>query len=206
MFSVDHVLLSDDLLDAPFACDLAACHGGCCVVGDAGAPITEDERARLDAALPAVRHLLTDAARRKIEQVGTWEETAPGCYNTTCVDGPAGPGACVFVTYERGTAFCSIERQFRAGKTDWPKPLSCHLYPLRIETYGEGDEAIDVVNYERIDLCDPARRCGLRSNVQLADFLEGPLTRAYGADWYSRFRTALDERREALGRPAAPTT
>lgn len=199
MFSVDHVLVSDDLLDAPFACDLAACHGGCCVAGDAGAPVTADERAHLDAALPLVRPLLTPEALRVIDDVGTWEDTGGGHYNTTCVDGPAGAGACVFVTYVRGTAFCSIEKQFRAGKTDWPKPLSCHLYPLRIETVGEGADALDVVNYERIGLCDPARRCGVRTNVQLADFLEGPLTRAYGPDWYRRFQAALAERRDALG-------
>ena len=196
MFAVDHVLLSDELLDAPFACDLAACRGGCCVQGDAGAPVEPDERAGLEAVYPVVAPLLTPEARAVVAREGVWEETAPGHYNTACVEGrTGGAGACVFVTYDRGVALCAIEKAQRAGKTDVPKPISCHLYPLRIEPAGD----LDVVNYERIPLCDPARTCGARGDVQLADFLEGPLTRKYGADWYGRFRTALDARREALG-------
>ena len=201
MISVDHVLLSDDLTDARFACDLGACKGACCLVGDAGAPVLEHERELLDAAVPLVLPLLTDEARRVIGDVGAWEETAPDLYHTTCVDGPAGPGACVFVTYERGVAKCSIERLYHAGRYGWPKPLSCHLYPLRVQTLGTpgAPDTLDLVNYERIDLCDPARRRGERENLRLADFLEGPLTRAYGADWYARFQATLAQRRDALG-------
>lgn len=200
MLSIDHVLVSDELTDAQFACDLGACKGACCLVGDAGAPVLADERERLDAAVPLVQHRLTDEARRVIAQTGAWEETAPGVYNTACVDGPDGPGACVFVAYERGIATCSIEKLYHAGKTDWPKPISCALYPLRVQTLGEGDDALDLVNYEQIDLCDPARRRGQREHIRLADFLAGPLARAYGADWVARLQTALAQRRDALDR------
>lgn len=201
MILVDHVLLSDDLADARFGCDVGACKGACCLVGDAGAPVLDEERALLDAAVPLVLPVLTDEARRVIADRGAWEETAPGVYNTACVDGPAGPGACVFVAYRRGVATCSIEALYHAGRYAWPKPISCALYPLRVQPLGTpGDpDALDLVNYEQIDLCDPARRRGARENLLLSTFLEGPLTRAYGAEWYGRFRSTLAQRRDALG-------
>ena len=200
MFAVDHVLVSDDLLEAPFACDLTACRGGCCVQGEAGAPVKDDERAALEAVYPVVEAMLTPEARRVVARGGVWEETGPGRYNTACVPaGQHGAGACVFTTFERGPggrpiALCAIEKAQRAGQTDVEKPISCALYPVRIQSYGD----LDVVNYERISLCDPARACGVRSGIELSDFLEGPLTRRYGAGWYGRFRDAVRERRAAL--------
>lgn len=195
MFAVDHVLLSDDLLDAPFACDLRVCSGGCCVQGEAGAPLLEDECAAMEAVYPVVAPLMTPEARAVVAREGAWEETAPGHFNTACVPDKTGSGPCVFVTTERGVALCGIEKAFRAGKTDVQKPVSCHLYPLRIQNVGD----MDVVNYEQIDLCEGGRTRGCRSAIQLADFLAEPLARRYGADWYARFRTALQERRDALG-------
>jgi len=200
MFAVDHVLVSDDLLDAPFACDLGACRGGCCVQGEAGAPLEDDECTAMEAVYPVVAHMLTPEARRVVARGGVWEETAPGHFNTACVPaGKHGSGACVFVTHERGIALCSIEKAQRMGRTDIEKPISCALYPLRIQNYGD----LDVVNYERISLCDPARTCGVRMGIDLSDFLAGPLTRRYGSDWYARFREAISARRKDLA-PASP--
>jgi len=195
MFAVDHVLVSDDLLDAPFACHLGSCLGGCCVHGDRGAPVTPDERAKLDAALGVVRERLRPEALLEIAKTGAWEGNDADGYFTATVRGRE----CVFVVFERGVAKCAIQNAFWEGRTDWEKPLSCHLYPIRVESYGEGDDAVDVLNVETIDLCRPAVPHGRRTGVQLADFLERPLTRAYGPDWYARFRAALDERREAVG-------
>lgn len=195
MFAVDHVLVSDDLLDAPFACQLGGCLGGCCVHGDRGAPLTEAERAELDAALPVVRDRLRPEALHEIARTGTWEGNERDGYFTSTVRGRE----CVFVVFERGVAKCALQHAYWEGRLGWEKPLSCHLYPIRVESYGEGDEAVDVLNYEQIDLCRPAVPHGRRTATQLADFLERPLTRAYGPDWFARFRAALDERREALG-------
>lgn len=195
MFAVDHVLVSDDLLDAPFACHLGSCLGGCCVHGDSGAPLEAQELPRVEHALTVVRDRLRPEALHEIEKSGTWEGNEVDGFGTTTVRGRE----CVFVVYDRGVAKCAIQKAYWEGKTDWEKPLSCHLYPIRVERYGEGDESTDVLNYERIDLCRPAIPHGRRTGVQLADFLEPPLTRAYGADWYARFRSTLDERREALG-------
>ena len=194
MFAVDHVLCSDDLLDAPFACHLGSCLGGCCVHGDQGAPLDADELDAIEAALPVVRHRLRPEALQEIARTGPWVGDAADGYHTATVRGRE----CVFVVFEKSVAKCALQAAYWEGKLGWEKPLSCHLYPIRVERYGTGDEATDVLNVERIDLCRPAIPHGKRTGVQLADFLERPLSRAYGADWYARFRSTLDERREAL--------
>jgi hypothetical protein len=193
MFAIDHVLVSDDLIDAAFACDLGACHGACCVQGEAGAPLVRSELAGLERVVPSVEHLLTDEARAVIAERGPWEETFPGRLNTTCV--PAGP--CVFVTYEGPVAKCAIERAFREGRTDVHKPQSCHLYPVRIECYDE----MEVLNYEQIPLCVGGRQRGGRLGILLADFLREPLARRYGDDWYARFRSHVAQKRAQKGLP-----
>ncbi len=191
MFAVDNILVSDDLLDSHFACNLGACLGACCVQGESGAPVEADERARLEEVLPIVRKDLRPEALEVIEEDGVWEEIAPGKYATTCV----GSAECVFVTYEGKVAKCAIQKAYFEGKTDFEKPVSCHLYPIRVADHGE----MQSLNYEKIDICKPGRRNGARNGILLADFLKEPLTRKYGEDWYNRFRKAIEERREVLG-------
>ena len=198
MFAVDHVLVSDALLDAPFACRLSACFGACCVHGDRGAPLDDGERQALDDALPAVAHRLRPEARAEIDRRGPWEG-APGDYHTTTVRGRE----CVFVVYEggpsRAVAKCALQQAFWDGETTFEKPVSCHLYPVRVQSFGEGAEAVDLLNYERIGLCAPAVPHGERAGVQLADFLDRPLTRKYGAAWTERFHDRLRQRRAEVG-------
>ena len=199
MFAVDHVLVSDAVLDAPFACHLGSCFGACCVHGDRGAPVEPDEREALDEALPVVRDRLRPEALREIARSGTWEGTASDGYHTTTVGGRE----CVFVVFDRvgkrDVAKCALQEAYWAGKLGFEKPVSCHLYPIRAESYGEGADRVDVLNYERIDLCTPAIPHGERTGVQLADFLERPLTRKYGAGWFGRFRETLRQRRLDVG-------
>ena len=190
MFAVDHVLVSDAVLDAPFSCNLGACRGGCCVQGDSGAPLEPDERRRLEEVLPVIRTDLRPDALDVIAERGPWEETEPGRYATTCV----GDAECVFVTYEGPVALCALHKAYRDGRIDWPKPISCHLYPLRVESYGD----VEAINYEPIDLCNAAERQGGRLNEQLAEFLREPLVRRYGSDWYERFLETCRERRTVL--------
>ena len=194
MFVVGDALISDDLLDAPFACNLGACHGACCVQGESGAPLEPDERAALEAALPRVRKYLRPEALEVIARDGGWEEVEPGEYATTCVGG----AECVFVTYEGPVAKCALQKAHLAGRIDCPKPLSCHLFPLRVERVGD----FEVLNYERVSICNAARKHGRRHAVQLADGLREPLIRKFGAGWYEAFTEALDQRREVL-RPHA---
>lgn len=192
MFVVDDILISDAVLGAHFACNLGACHGACCVQGDSGAPLEPEERAVLEAALPRVRSYLRPEALRVIEDEGVWE-ASPGKhddYATTCVAG----AECVFVTYEGPVAKCALQKAHLAGRIDFVKPISCHLYPLRIEQVG----GHTVINYEQIDLCAPARRHGQRHGTLLVDLLQAPLERRFGAAWYEKFRRACDERLRVL--------
>ena len=191
MFVVDPILVSDELVDAPFTCQLSACLGGCCVQGEAGAPLEPEERAALEAVLPVVRDRLRPEALAVIEAHGVWEETAPGHYVTTCVNG----AECVFVQYEGAVAKCAIQQAYREGTVSFEKPISCHLFPIRVHTYGE----VETLNYEQIDLCDPACTFGARTGMQLVDFLKPPLVRKYGEAWYEAFRAACEARRTERG-------
>jgi len=195
MFAVDHVLVSDALLDAPFACHLGSCFGACCVHGDRGAPVEADEREALEDAFRVVEHKLRPEARAEIARKGVWEGDERSGYHTTTVRNRE----CVFVVFDGSAsapvAKCSLQQAFWDGKIGFEKPVSCHLYPVRIETFGEGADATDVLNYERISLCDSAIPHGRRTGVQLADFLERPLTRKYGASWVEKFRATLRQRR-----------
>lgn len=193
MFVVDHVLVSDDLLDARFTCNLGACHGACCVQGDSGAPLEPEERSELEAVLPRVRHKLRPEALAVIKRQGVWEETNEGEFATTCVNNRE----CVFVVYEGPVAKCAIQKAYHAGRVSFEKPVSCHLFPIRVENYGE----YDVLNYEQIDLCQPGRQYGCKTTLQLADYLREPLERKYGATWYQHFQASRRARREALDYP-----
>lgn len=195
MFAVDHVLISEDVAEAQFSCNLGACLGACCVHGDSGAPLEPDERAALEQALPVVRDRLRPEARRVIDARGVWEETGAEQYATTCVD----DAECVFVTYEGRVAKCAIQQAYQEGRVAFEKPLSCHLFPVRVAVYGD----LEVMNYEPApSLCDPAVKQGRREGLWLSDLLRRPLERRYGAAWYDRFRAACAERR-ALRHEAA---
>jgi Fe-S-cluster containining protein len=191
MFAVGNVLVSDNVLEAPFACHLGACLGGCCVVGTAGAPLEPDERGALERALPSVRKQLSPEALDIVDEHGPWETLEDGRYATRCV----GSAECVFVTYEGPIAKCSLQKAYHAGRIDFEKPLSCHLYPIRILRYGD----YEALTYEQIGLCAPAVVNGKRLGTSLIDFLREPLVRTYGEAWYEQFREACALRRKALG-------
>jgi len=196
---VDNILISDDLVSARFACNLGACHGACCVQGTSGAPLDEEELSRVDAAAEALRADLRPVARRIIGARGAWENIPGSGYATTCV----GQGECVFVVFDGPVAKCAIQKAWQEGRIDWIKPLSCHLYPIRIDDLGD----MELLNYERMDMCLPAVAKGQRDGMYLSDYLEAPLTRKYGADWYARFKEACRDRRDAIaedGRAAQP--
>jgi hypothetical protein len=190
MFVVNNVIVSDEIPLAQFSCLLSQCLGACCVQGEEGAPLATDELHRLEAVLPVVQKYLRPEALEEIEQKGVWEEIAPNRYATTCVEGEA----CVFVTYEGQVAHCAIQKAYYKGEVDWIKPISCHLYPIRISNYG-GHE---VLNYEQIGICAPARQCGCDHQVNLYEYLAEPLTRKYGAQWYQAFREACIQRAAEL--------
>jgi len=188
MFAVDDVLVTDELLDAHFSCALGACLGGCCVQGDSGAPITTEERSELESILPSVRPYLRQEALDVIEKYGVWEEVEENKFATTCVDN----AECVFVTYEGPVAKCAIEKAFFEGRISFRKPISCHLFPIIVEQFGD----VEALNYEQIPLCIPAVNHGCKKNIQLIDFLREPLERKFGKAWYLKFKQAYEEHRQ----------
>lgn len=191
MFAVDNVLISDNVLNAPFSCNLGACLGGCCVQGDSGAPLDPEEREELEKALPRVRKYLSPEALSRIDESGVWEEIEPGQYATTCVNN----AECVFVVYEGKIAKCALQKAFYEERITFEKPISCHLYPLRVERIG----TFDTLNYEQIEICAPARKNGAKTDTLLIDFLRKPLSRKFGESWYEKFHATCQDRRDALG-------
>lgn len=178
MIAIDGVLLSDEVISEEFVCDLSACKGGCCVDGDCGAPLTEEETHILAETYPKIRHELPPAYAAEVDKQGThvWDDEYG--YVTPTVNG----GICTYGYYdEDGIVKCAIEKAWREGRIDFQKPISCHLYPIRI-TSSEGYEA---VNYEpRKKLCKPACKLGRKLKVPVYQFLKAPLIRKYGEAFY----------------------
>lgn len=171
-----------------FACDLEVCHGACCTMpADAGAPILESEIAELERVLPTVRKYLQPEALEILERVGVYERQSDGTLTIPAIRGRD----CIFVMYDEGEeiAYCAIERAYRLGEiTGFPKPISCHLFPIRI--YPTRDGKFEIV-YEEIPECKGGRARGKRERIPLLDFVASPLVRALGEERLARLRRAL---------------
>jgi hypothetical protein len=175
MFLIAEKLIDREIPDARFSCDVASCKGACCTLeGGRGAPLAEDEIREIDAAFPTVRKHLSPAHLETITESGLYEGP-PGGRATVCVDRKA----CVFAYFEDGIARCSFERAFLDGEIAWRKPLSCHLFPIRVSRFGT-----DILRYEVIDECRAGRAKGEAERTRLVDFLEDPLVRRFGRTWY----------------------
>ena len=187
MIAIDSVLLSDEIVEEQFVCDLDKCKGGCCVDGDCGAPLTKDETKILKKVYPAVRPYLTPSNIAEIEKQGTHTTDPEYGYVTPTVNG----GICVYgVPDALGIVKCGIEKAFKDGKIDFHKPISCHLYPLRVTAF-PGYEA---VNYEpRPTLCAPACKLGKRLKVPVYVFLKEALVRKYGEEFYDALEAVAEK-------------
>ena len=177
MFQIGDALVSLDVVERHFVCNLDACRGACCIEGDAGAPITEEEYRQLQELLPQLLDDLTPAAREVIARQGVAYVDEEGDLVTSIVGGKD----CVFTCYgENGRCMCAIEKAFREGRTAFYKPLSCHLYPIRITRY----PAFTAVNYHRWKICKAAEVLGRKEGVRVYRFLREPLIRCFGEAWY----------------------
>jgi hypothetical protein len=178
MIAIDNVLLSDDVVEAQFVCDLERCKGGCCVDGDCGAPITEEEARIIAEIYPKVAPYLPPEYVAEIARQGTHVTDDEHGLVTPTVNG----GICVYAyTDALGIVKCGIEQAYRDGKVTFKKPISCHLFPLRISTA----EGYEMVNYEpRKTLCRPACKQGKKLGVPVYRFLKEPLIRKYGEEFY----------------------
>ena len=182
---VGKVLLSTEIVTEYFCCDLSACHGQCCVDGESGAPLTLGEAAELERLLPTIEDSLLAEARKVIADQGVAYVDVEGDLVTSIVNGQD----CVFTCYEDGCCLCAAERAYREQLTDWCKPISCALYPIREKRLSNGYVGL---NYHRWSVCDPARRKGQELRLPLYRFLKSPLTRRFGEAWYKELEATVD--------------
>jgi len=178
MIQVDDKIISLDVFEKHFVCDLSACKGACCVEGDSGAPLLKEEEEILDDIYEKVKPYMRAEGITEIENQGVAVYDADGDLTTPLVNNRE----CAFVTFENGITKCSIEKAHLAGKVDFKKPISCHLFPIRIKEYRD----FDAVNYEEIKICAPACKCGSELEVPVYAFLKEPLIRKYGDVWYEK--------------------
>jgi len=191
MIEIGKTLISQDILEKKFVCDLSACKGACCIEGDAGAPVTEEEKAILDDIYEDVKPFMRPIGIKAVEEQGKYIKDP---WDAETVTPLVNEKECAYVTFDdKGTALCSIEQAHKAGKIDFKKPISCHLYPVRITSY----TAYDAVNYDQWDICSPACACGSELNVKVYKFLKESLTRKYGEEWYAQLEK-VDELAENI--------
>lgn len=178
MILVGNAVLSDDIKENFFVCDLEACKGACCVEGDAGAPLEDDETKILEDIYPLVKDYLTEEGRKVIEEQGTWVVDGVGDKVTPTIGDNR---ECAYALYDdRGILKCGIEQAYLDGKTTWKKPISCHMYPIRVTKYDD----FEALNYDRWHICDSACALGSSLQVPIYKFLKDALIRKYGEAWY----------------------
>lgn len=192
MLQIQDTLVSLDLAERFFCCDIESCHGCCCIEGDAGAPIDEEEKRKLEEILPAIRKYLSPEALDIIDKQGVSYIDPEGDLVTSIVNGKN----CVFTTIASdGTCLCAIEKAYRQGEIAFTKPVSCHLYPLRITKY----PTLTAVNFHRWDICRCAEILGKKENIRLYRFLREPLVRHFGQEWYDELSEACEAYLEQYG-------
>jgi len=179
MFQLDKTIVSEDIFDKQFVCNLSACKGVCCVEGEAGAPLEENEIEILKAIYPKVKPFLRPEGIAAIESQGTSITSEFGDLETPLVDGKE----CAYVTFDANNiAKCGIEEAHQQGVIDWQKPISCHLYPVRLQPYS----SFVAVNHHQWDICDDACTLGKELQVPVYKFVKQALIRKFGEAWYAQ--------------------
>ncbi|HMH20914.1 MAG TPA: DUF3109 family protein [Puia sp.] len=187
MIAIDNILISDLVIEEQFVCDLLKCKGGCCEDGDAGAPLEKEEMKKLNEVYETVKPYLTASGIREIEGRGQYNYDREFGWVTPTIGGKM----CAYGFRDaKGIIKCGIEQAYLEGKTTWKKPISCHLYPIKISRTKEHE----VVNYEpRETMCKPACTLGKRLKVPAYTFLKEALIRKYGEEFYSVLEQAADK-------------
>lgn len=182
MLEIGRTIVSLDVLEKQFLCDLLKCKGACCVEGDSGAPITKEEVQAIEKAYPSFKEYIPEEHREEIEKQGFGVIDFEGDLVTPLVNS----NQCVYTYRDNGILKCGIEKAYLEGKSTFRKPVSCHLFPIRITEY----KRFDAVNYQQIDICKPGRKCGKAEKLPLYVFLKEPLIRKYGEEWYEQLNYA----------------
>ena len=193
MIQIDDKLISEDLFSEEFVCNLAKCKGICCVEGDAGAPLDEDETKILDEIYPKIKSYLRPEGIEAIEEQGIYTLDFEGDLVTPLVNN----AECAYVIFdEKGYTKCAIEKAYEDGVIDWQKPISCHLYPIRITEYSN----FSAINYHEWDICSDACTLGKELGVKVYQFLKKPLIRKYGEEFYQTLSEAAEEWEKEFGK------
>lgn len=186
MFQLGKTIVSEDLIEKDFVCNLNACKGACCIEGEAGAPVTEDEVSILKEIYPKVKPFLRPVGIAAIEEQGTHIKTQMDELETPLVNGKE----CAYVTFtDKGIASCGIEDAYNAGAIGFRKPISCHLYPVRVQEYSE----FAAVNYHRWPICNDACTLGKQLQVPVYKFVKAALIRKFGENWYAELEKVASE-------------
>jgi hypothetical protein len=181
MIVFENCVISDEIVTKKFVCDLSKCKGACCIHGDTGAPLHEEELSILDDIFEDIKEFLPEESARAIEKQGKYTIDVHGEYVTTLVDGKQ----CAYVfTDENGIAKCAIEKAFNEGIISFRKPISCFLYPIRVSKYN----SYDAVNYHQWEICKDARILGDKLNVSVSQFLKEPIIQRFGKDLYEALK------------------
>ncbi|MBN2637275.1 MAG: DUF3109 family protein [Prolixibacteraceae bacterium] len=185
MIEIGRTILSRDIFEEHFVCDLLKCKGACCVEGDSGAPVTEEEAGFIEEDYNHFKDYLPVKNKQEIEKQGYSIIDGDGDLVTPLVNNRQ----CVYsFTDENGILKCAIEKAYFEGKTSFRKPVSCHLFPIRITEY----KHIDAVNYQELKICEPGKICGKANKTPLFKFLKEPLIRKYGEEWYKEVEIAAN--------------
>jgi hypothetical protein len=181
MIAIDNKLVSDDIIEAKFVCDLNKCKGGCCEDGDAGAPLETQELNNILEVYEMVKPYMTQEGIKEVERQGKYIYDREFGWVTPTIEGQI----CAYgLRDEFGIIKCAIEKAYLEGKTNWKKPISCHLFPIRI-TKSKEDPDLEYVNYEpRPDICKAACSLGKKLKVPVYEFLKESITRKYGEEFY----------------------
>lgn len=186
LLEIEDKIVSKEIFDRKFMCDLSNCKGACCVEGDDGAPLKEEEIDIIEKLLPKIKPYMTPEGVNKIEKSGVYYNDRTGEPVTSLVEG----GACAFASFdEDGTAKCSIEKAYRNGDIDWKKPISCELFPVRTKEIDQ----YTALNYEDIAICSPGCILGESLNLPVYKFLKEPLIRAFGSTFYQTLEEVDEE-------------
>lgn len=186
MFLIKNTLVSLDVIEKEFCCDLETCRGCCCIEGDAGAPLTKEEEEKINEILPVLLPEMTKEAKEVVEAQGIAYNDPSDERVTSIVNDKD----CIFArTDHQGWCYCLIEKAYNAGKIDFKKPISCHLYPVRLTKIGD----LTGLEYHRWDICHCARQLGKKQHVKLYQFLREPLIRCFGQSWYDELELTASE-------------
>ncbi len=193
MIQIDDTVISTDLFEKKFCCDLSTCKGICCVEGDSGAPLEDEEIPKIESLLPVVWDDLSEKSKELIRKQGVYYVDEDGDKVTSIVDG----AECVFTYFdEKGICKCALEKAYREGKSDFYKPISCHLYPVRLDNLSNGTVAVNVHSWK---ICRCAVDFGKEKNIPVYQFLKEPLIRRFGEAWYEQLCIAAEEIKQLKG-------